>query len=118
MAGEGDKSGAAATEAKADTVVEAAAAAPASFADEEIERYARAAVEVHKVNSDAALDTAAKQAGMAKAVEAHNFTNARFNEISMASQKDAALLERIQQAAARVQTAAAAGQVPATTASN
>ena len=63
---------------------------------------------MHKVNSDAALDATAKQAGMAKAVESQQLTNARFNEISEASQKDPALLEKIQQAAARVQTAGAA----------
>jgi hypothetical protein len=97
-----------AAEAKADTAAGAGATASATYTDEELGRYAKAAVAVHKINSDATLDATAKQAGMAKAVEAEGLSNIRFNEISVASQKDAKLLEKIQQSAAQAQTANAA----------
>lgn len=108
IAGEAGKSAKTDAAPAAQATTNAGAAASASFTDEELGRYAKAAVAVHKINSDATLDATAKQTGMAKAVEAEGLSNARFNEISEASQKDAKLLGKIQQAAAQAQTASAA----------
>ena len=78
----------------------AAAAQIAAVSDEEVGRFARAALAVEQIAADAALDATQKKAAMKNAVEQAGFERQRFNEIARASQADAALQARIQAAAA------------------
>ena len=78
----------------------AAAAQIAAVSDEEVGRFARAALAVEQIAADAALDATQKKAAMKNAVEQAGFERQRFNEIARASQADAARQARIQAAAA------------------
>ena len=71
-----------------------------AVSDEEVGRFARAALAVEQIAADAALDATEKKAAMKNAVEQAGFERQRFNEIARASQADAALQARIQAAAA------------------
>jgi len=56
----------------------------------------RAALDVQKIQQDAAVPMAEKQAKMAAAVGQAGLTPQRFNEIATAAQSDPALQQRIQ----------------------
>lgn len=90
------------TPAVAQDAVAPAAAAPQSVAvsDDEVIRFARAALAVEQIAADTALDAAQKKAAMKNAVEQAGFASQRFNEIARASQSDTALQARIQASAA------------------
>jgi hypothetical protein len=83
-----------------DAPAPAATAQIAAVSEEEVGRFARAALAVEQIAADAALDAAQKKAAMKNAVEQAGFAAQRFNEIARASQSDAALQARIQSAAA------------------
>jgi hypothetical protein len=67
--------------------------------DDEVSRFARAALIVEEIAGKAEIDQQQKQAAMAAAVKASGFEPRRFNDIARASQSDAALQERIRMAA-------------------
>ena len=77
----------------------AAQAQLAVVTDDEVNRFARAALIVEEIAGNAEIDQARKQAAMAAAVKASGFEPKRFNDIALASQSDAALQERIRLAA-------------------
>lgn len=83
-----------------DAAAPAATAQIAAVSDDEIIRFARAALAVEQIAADTALDAAQKKAAMKNAVEQAGFAAQRFNEIARASQSDAALQARIQASAA------------------
>jgi hypothetical protein len=89
-----------ATPAVAQEVAPPANAQVAAVSDEEVGRFARAALAVEQIAADAALDAAQKKAAMKNAVEQAGFASQRFNQIARASQSDAALQARIEAAAA------------------
>ena len=74
--------------------------AQADVTDEEVDRFALAALIVEQIARDEALDQEQKQAAMANAVGQAGLQPQRFNEIARASQDDVELQERIQVAAA------------------
>lgn len=78
----------------------AATAQIPAVSNEEVGRFARAALAVEQIAADAALDAAQKKAAMKNAVEQAGFAAQRFNEIARASQADAVLQQRIEAAAA------------------
>lgn len=73
-------------------------AAPVS--EQEVDRFALAALVVEQIARDEALDQAEKQAAMMNAVQQTGLGPQRFNEIATASQGDPDLQERIRVAAA------------------
>ena len=82
------------------------AAAPAAEAstqvsDTEVDSFAKATVEVQKINADAKLDEKAKQTKMAEAVKSAGLEPARYNDIGKAVSSDPALLAKIQTAMAK-----------------
>jgi hypothetical protein len=76
----------------------AEAAAPVS--EEEVDRFALAALVVEQIARDEALDQEQKQSAMVDAVAQTGLEPQRFNEIATASRTDTELQERIQVAAA------------------
>lgn len=83
-----------------DVAAPAAAAQIAAVSDDEVNRFARAALAVEQIAADSALDAAQRKTAMKNAVEQAGFASQRFNEIARASQADAALQARIQASAA------------------
>ncbi|HEY9090615.1 DUF4168 domain-containing protein [Parasphingorhabdus sp.] len=80
----------------------APAPAPAtSVSDAEVDQFVLAALKIEKIAGDEALDQTQKQASMASAVQETGLEPQRFNQIAMALQKDQALNERVQMAAAK-----------------
>lgn len=78
----------------------------AAVTDDEVSRFARAALIVEEIAGNTEIDRQQKQAAMAAAVKASGFEPRRFNAIALASQSDAALQERIRVAATQhVETA-------------
>ena len=74
--------------------------------DDEVSRFARAALIVEQIAANAEIDQQQKQAAMAAAVKASGFEPKRFNTIALASQSDAALQDRIRaEATKHVETA-------------
>jgi hypothetical protein len=88
------------TAAVAQEAAAPAAAAQTAVSDDEVIRFARAALAVEQIAADTALDATQKKAAMKDAVEQAGFASQRFNEIARASQADAALQARIQASAA------------------
>lgn len=80
-----------------------AAADAATFTDEEIGKYAEAAVKISKMHSDASLDAEARQSGALAVLEQSGLAPERFNAISAAARNDPALAQRVQLAIASVQ---------------
>lgn len=76
----------------------AAPAAPATVTDDEVKKFAKAALAADKISKDAAIAAADKQKKMAEAVTASGLEPARFNEIAQASQADSALQQKVQAA--------------------
>lgn len=97
--------GASAQTAPAATPAPAAEAAPAAagtFTDDQVQKYATAMVAVNKVQLDATIPAADKQAKMGAIVQASGVDIPTFNAMTQASQTDKALQTRIQTAAAAV----------------
>lgn len=77
----------------------AADAQVAVVTDDEVNRFARAALIVEEIARNTEITQQQKQAAMTAAVKASGFEPRRFNDIALASQSDAALQERIKIAA-------------------
>ncbi len=95
----------------------AASTAPASsaagaFSDADIKLFAAAAVEVTKIQSDAAVPAADKQPKMLAAVQASGLPPEKFNQIGQAAAADPALQQRIQAAAPTAPAPAAPAAAP------
>lgn len=95
------------------------AAAPAATqaakpTPDEVQKFAKAAVEVNKIQEDATVPAAGKQEKMVAALQTNGLTPQRFNEIAQAAQADPALLKEIQ-AAAPPPPAATSGNASAPT---
>ena len=84
----------------------APAATAATVSDDEVARFAQAALAVERIAAIGALDEEDKKMAMAEAVRGAGFTPKRFNEIALASQSDAALEDRIVAAAQSAQPVA------------
>lgn len=84
------------------TTPPAAQAAPqsADISDEQVDRFALAALKVEQIAGDQAMDQQQKQSMMAAAVQESGMAPQEFNAIAVASQGDPELQERIQVAAA------------------
>ncbi|WP_186456837.1 DUF4168 domain-containing protein [Sphingomonas suaedae] len=73
-------------------------ATPAPVTDEEVTKFAKAALAADAVSKDAAIPATEKQAKMAEAVVSNGLEATRFNEIAQASQSDPALQQKVQAA--------------------
>jgi hypothetical protein len=82
-------------------------AAPTSFSDADVDKFAGAALAVQKIQQDTTVPDADKQTKMSAAVTSSGLTPEQFNAIATASQSDPALMKRIQTAAAKKQGAGA-----------
>lgn len=101
--------GAFAQEAAAPQTAQAAPQS-ADISDEQVDRFALAALKVEQIAGDTTLDQQQKQAKMMAAVEESGMAPQEFNAIAVASQGDPQLQERIQAAAsAHVEAAQSAG---------
>ncbi|MGV3769091.1 MAG: DUF4168 domain-containing protein [Sphingobium phenoxybenzoativorans] len=90
----------------------AAPAGAATFSDEEIQKFAAAAVELNKIQSDATVTAEQKQPKMLAAVQATGLDPQKFNAIGQAAQSDPALQQKIQAAASASSAAAPAPAAP------
>lgn len=96
--------------AQAAPAAAAATAAPvtnATVTDEEVRQYATAALAVNKIRQDTSIPDAEKNPKFVQAVLASGLNANRFNAISQAMANDQELNQRIQQAAAQMQSASA-----------
>ncbi|WP_338446462.1 DUF4168 domain-containing protein [Pelagerythrobacter marensis] len=101
--------GAFAQEAAAPQTAQAAPQS-ADISDEQVDRFALAALKVEQIAGDTTMDQQEKQAKMMAAVEESGMAPQEFNAIAVASQGDPQLQERIQAAAsAHVEAAQPAG---------
>lgn len=73
----------------------AAAPTGATYSDDEITKFATAALAVQKISQDSAMPAADKQKSMVDSITATGLEPSRFNEIAKASQTDTALQQRI-----------------------
>lgn len=80
------------------TAAPATPAAPAPVSEDEVKKFAKAALAADKVSKDTAIAAAEKQKQMAAAVTASGLEPTRFNEIAQAAQADSALQQRVQAA--------------------
>lgn len=87
-----------------------AAPTSADISDEEVSKFALAALVIEQIAGDEAVAQEEKQAAMAGAVQQAGLEPARFNQIAVASQSDAELGQRIQLAAAEHIEAASQNQ--------
>ena len=85
----------------ADPSADAAITADASFTDAEIDSFAKATVEVQKIDADASIDASAKQDQMAAAVTGAGLDPAKYNEIGQALATDPELRAKVQTAMAK-----------------
>ena len=90
------------------------AAAPTSFSDADVDKFAGAALAVQKIQQDATVPDTDKQAKMSAAVTSSGLTPEQFNAMATASQSDPALMKRIQTAAAKQQQGGAAASTGTT----
>lgn len=74
-----------------------------SVTDAEVALFAKTAIAVNNVRTDASIAEADKQKAMAAKIETSGMPIVRFNEIAQASQSDPALQTRIQAAIAAQQ---------------
>lgn len=91
---------AAAQEAPAAPPQEQSAPASADISDEEVSRFAMAALLLEQIAADDSIEQEEKQGIMVGAVQQVGIAPERFNQIAQASQQDEALVERINLAAA------------------
>jgi hypothetical protein len=82
---------------------DSAATAPATstVSDTEVDSFAKATVELQKINTDTKLDETAKQGKMADAVKSAGLEPARYNEIGKAVATDTELRAKVQTAMAK-----------------
>lgn len=85
----------------ADAGADAAVTADASFTDAEIDSFAKATVEVQKIDADTSIDASAKQEQMAAAVTDAGLDPAKYNEIGQALATDPELRAKVQTAMAK-----------------
>ncbi|MCW4461677.1 DUF4168 domain-containing protein [Sphingomonas sp. BT-65] len=97
-----------AQEAPAQEAAPATPAAPAPVTDDEVKKFAKAALAADKISKDAALAAADKQKKMSEAVTASGLEPTRFNQIAQASQADTALQAKVQAAIVAEQQASPA----------
>lgn len=83
-------------------------AAPAAITDDEVAKFAKAALAADKISKDATIPAADKQTQMAAAVTDSGLQPTRFNEIAQAAQSDTALQQKVQAAIVAEQQAAPA----------
>lgn len=76
-------------------------AASSSFSDDELQKFASAAIQLNKIQADAGVAATDKQPKMLAAVQASGLDPAKFNAIAQAAQTDPALQQKIQAAAAK-----------------
>jgi hypothetical protein len=88
----------------------AAPAAGAAPSQDEVKKFASAAIELNKIQADAATPDTAKQPKMLAAVQQSGLTPQRFNEIAVQAEKDPGLQQKIQTAASASQPAPAGAQ--------
>lgn len=74
------------------------AAPTSSFSEADIAAYAGVAVQINKIQADAALSEADKQTQMAAAVQKSGMDVAKFNAITEASKTDPVLKQKLQAA--------------------
>lgn len=84
-----------------DASADATTSADASFTDAEIDSFAKATVEVQKIDADASVDASAKQEQMAAAVTNAGLDPAKYNEIGQALATDPELRAKVQTAMAK-----------------
>ena len=85
----------------------------AEITDDQVDRFALAALKVEQIAADANIDQQQKQTMMATAVQQSGMNAQEFNTIARASQTDPELQQRIQVAAtAHVEAATAAQGTP------
>ncbi len=81
--------------------------APASpgttFTPDEVQKFAKAAVELNEIQADTSIAEADKQQRMVAVVQNQGLDPQKFNEIAQASQTDADLQKQIQEAVASQQ---------------
>lgn len=95
-------------EAAPQTTAPAAPAAPAAVTDDEVKKFAKAALAADKISKDTAIAAADKQKKMAEAVTTSGLEPTRFNEIAQASQSDTTLQQKVQAAIVAEQQASPA----------
>ncbi|WP_423604721.1 DUF4168 domain-containing protein [Sphingomonas sp. MS122] len=83
-------------------------AAPAPVTDDEVKKFAKAALAADKISKDTAIAAADKQKKMAEAVTTSGLEPTRFNQIAQASQADSALQQKVQAAIVAEQQASPA----------
>lgn len=83
-------------------------AAPAPVTDDEVKKFAKAALAADKISKDTAIAAADKQKKMAEAVTTSGLEPSRFNQIAQASQADTALQAKVQAAIVAEQQASPA----------
>jgi hypothetical protein len=98
--------------AQAGSPMQAAPASAASFSDDEIKKFASAAVELNKIQTDTTVTADQKQPKMLAAVQATGLDPQKFNAIGQAAQSDPALQQKIQAAASASAPAAAPSAAP------
>lgn len=79
-----------------------------SYSDAEVDQFAKAVLAVQNIQQDTTAAPADKQTKMAAAVQAAGLTPEKFNEIASASNADPTLMQRIQAAAGKAQSAGTA----------
>jgi hypothetical protein len=83
-------------------------AAPTPVTDDEVKKFAKAALAADKISKDTAIAAADKQKKMAEAVSTSGLEPTRFNQIAQASQSDTALQAKVQAAIVAEQQASPA----------
>ena len=96
------------TAAPATPAPQAEAATPAPVTDEELTKFAKAALAADAVTKDASIPAADKTAKMTEAVTAAGLDTARFNHIATLAQTDPAMKEKVQAAIIAVRDGAQA----------
>ncbi|GGC14017.1 hypothetical protein GCM10011494_36030 [Novosphingobium endophyticum] len=76
-----------------------------SYTDREVEQFAQAVMAVQQIQQDTTASAADKQTKMATAVQQSGLTAEKFNEIASAAKSDQTLMQRIQLAAGKLQSA-------------
>lgn len=94
--------------APAQEAAPATPAAPAPVTDDEVKKFAKAALAADKISKDTAIAAPDKQKKMAEAVSTSGLEPTRFNQIAQASQSDTALQAKVQAAIVAEQQASPA----------
>jgi hypothetical protein len=83
------------------SAVPSSPSASSSFSDDELQKFASAAIQLNKIQADAGVAATDKQPKMLAAVQASGLDPAKFNAIAQAAQTDSTLQQKIQAAAAK-----------------